>query len=75
MPRLAPRAAARGARRGIVQPQLLFHGQVEEQVEAALGEARAENPAVEWVRVERLGATLRVARAVVSLAADAASER
>lgn len=68
----ALRAAARGARRVIVQPHLLFHGHVEEQVEAALGEARAEHPAVEWVRVERLGATQRVARAVVALAADAA---
>jgi sirohydrochlorin cobaltochelatase len=68
----ALRAAARGARRVIVQPHLLFHGHVEEQVEAALGEARAEHQAVEWVRVERLGATQRVARAVVALAADAA---
>lgn len=64
-------AAARGARRVIVQPHLLFHGHVEEQVEAALCEARAEHPEVEWVRVERLGATLRVARAVVALAAKA----
>lgn len=68
----ALRAAARGARRVIVQPHLLFHGHVEEQVEAALREARAEHPAVEWVRVERLGATQRVARAVMELAADAA---
>lgn len=68
----ALRAAARGARRVIVQPHLLFHGHVEEQVEAALREARAEQPEVEWVRVERLGATLRVARAVVALAAEAA---
>lgn len=68
----ALRAAARGARRVIVQPHLLFHGHVEEQVEASLREARAEHPDVEWVRVERLGATPRVARAVVALAAEAA---
>jgi sirohydrochlorin cobaltochelatase len=68
----ALRAAADGARRVVVQPHLLFHGHVEEQVEAALRVARAEHPEVEWVRVGRLGATQRVARAVAALAADAA---
>lgn len=67
----ALRAATRGARRVIVQPHLLFHGHVEDQVEAALRQAQAEHPDVEWVRVARLGATLRVARAVVARAAEA----
>ncbi len=58
-------AAASTPRRVVVQPHLLFHGHVEDQVSAAVARARATWPAVEWVAVARLGADDRVARALV----------
>ena len=56
-------------RRVIVQPHLLFRGHVEEQVTAAVEEARRCHPGIEWVQVRRLGADPLVARAVVDRAA------
>jgi len=60
-------AAATGdsVRRVLVQPHLLFRGHVEEQVTAAVAEARLRHPAIEWVQVGRLGADPLVARALV----------
>ena len=58
-------------RRVIVQPHLLFRGHVEEQVTAAVEEARRCHPGIEWVQVRRLGADPLVARAVVDRAAAA----
>lgn len=59
-----------GVRRVVVQPHLLFRGHVEEQVEESIRRARAMHPQVEWVQVPRLGATDRVARALIARAAD-----
>ena len=56
-------------KRVVVQPHLLFRGHVEEQVEAAIRQARTAHPEVEWVQVRRLGAADRVARALVERAA------
>jgi len=69
---LAAAAADAGSvRRVIVQPHLLFRGHVEEQVTAAVAEARRRHPAVEWVQAGRLGADPLVARALVDRAASA----
>jgi sirohydrochlorin ferrochelatase len=69
---LAAAAAEDGqVRRAIVQPHLLFRGHVEEQVSAAVEEARRRHPEIEWVQVGRLGADPLVARAVVDRAAAA----
>lgn len=57
--------------RVIVQPHLLFRGHVEEQVTAAVAEARRRHPAIEWVQAGRLGADPLVARAVVERASSA----
>ena len=65
-------AAAAGPRRVVVQPHLLFHGHVEDQVSAAVTRARAAWPAIEWVRVARLGADVAVARALVDRVRDSA---
>jgi len=69
----AAAAADRPVRRVIVQPHLLFRGHVEEQVTAAVDEARRRHPGIEWVQVRRLGADPLVARAVVDRVATAAS--
>jgi len=61
----AARRAEQGVRRIIVQPHLLFRGHVEEQVAAAVGQARQTHPALEWLQVARLGADQLVAEAVV----------
>lgn len=69
---LAAAAADAGSvRRVIVQPHLLFRGHVEEQVTAAVAEARRRHPALEWVQAGRLGADPLVARALVDRAASA----
>lgn len=57
-----------GVRRILVQPHLLFRGHVEEQVTAAVDEARQRHSGHEWVQVARLGADPLVARAVVDRA-------
>jgi sirohydrochlorin cobaltochelatase len=65
-------AAATGAgpvRRVIVQPHLLFRGHVEDQVAAAILQARSRHPGIEWVQAGRLGPDDRVARALVELSA------
>jgi sirohydrochlorin cobaltochelatase len=62
---LAAAAADPGVRRILVQPHLLFAGHVEGQVDAALADARARRPDVEWLRASRLGADPAVAAAVV----------
>jgi sirohydrochlorin cobaltochelatase len=67
----AAAAEAGQVRRAIVQPHLLFRGHVEEQVTAAVEEARRRHPEIEWVQVGRLGADPLVARAVVDRAAAA----
>jgi len=67
-------AAAAGPRRVVVQPHLLFHGHVEDQVSAAVARAREAWPAIEWVRVSRLGADVAVARALVDRVRAAASD-
>jgi sirohydrochlorin ferrochelatase len=59
-------------RRILVQPHLLFAGHVEGQVDAALADARARRPDVEWLRASRLGADPAVAAAVVDRAIAAA---
>ncbi len=64
---------ARPVRRVIVQPHLLFRGHVEEQVTAAVEEARRRHPGIEWVQTRRLGADPLVARAVVDRASAVAA--
>lgn len=59
--------AAGTVRRVVVQPHLLFRGQVEDDVTAAVDRGRAGWPGVEWIQVARLGADPLVARAVVRL--------
>jgi sirohydrochlorin cobaltochelatase len=66
----ADRAAV--SRRVVVQPHLLFHGHVQEQVTAAVDRWRAARPEIEWVQVERLGADGAVAAALVDRAGEAA---
>jgi sirohydrochlorin cobaltochelatase len=53
-------------RRILVQPHLLFRGHVEEQVNAAVQEARSRHPGFEWIQTSRLGAHQLVATAVVA---------
>ena len=57
-------------KRVLVQPHLLFHGRVEEQVHAAVERARTVHREVEWVVVPRLGAAPEIARAVVARALE-----
>lgn len=64
-------ASGPGVRRVVVQPHLLFHGHVQDQVTAAVDRWRAARPDVEWVQVARLGPDLAVAEALVDLAAEA----
>lgn len=59
-------AAARRARRIVVQPHLLFRGHVENQVTEAVSRWQATCPQIEWVQVPRLGADCRVTEALVS---------
>jgi len=66
---LAAAAAVPGVRQVLVQPHLLFHGHVEDQVSAAVEEARRQRPDIGWVQVGRLGPDPLVARAVVERAA------
>jgi sirohydrochlorin cobaltochelatase len=65
--------AAASARRVIVQPHLLFRGHVEDQVAAAVRQARIDHPRTEWLEAARLGADPLVARAIVERAAEAAA--
>ena len=65
-----PRAAS-AVKRVVVQPHLLFHGHVEEQVTAAVARARQAYPGIEWVQVSRLGADPLVARVLIDRAAAA----
>lgn len=65
-------AAAGGPRRVVVQPHLLFHGHVEDQVSTAVTRARLAWPLVDWVQVDRLGVDPLVARAVVDRILEAA---
>jgi sirohydrochlorin cobaltochelatase len=60
-----------GVRRIMVQPHLLFRGHVEEQVTAAVDEARRRHAGLEWVQVARLGADPLVAQALVDRAGQA----
>jgi sirohydrochlorin cobaltochelatase len=55
-----------GVRRIMVQPHILFRGHVEDQVTAAVREARERHPGFEWVQVARLGADRLVAEAVAA---------
>jgi len=64
---------APGVRRIVVQPHLLFHGHVEDQVTAAVAQGRDRRPDVEWVQVERLGPDPLVAAALVDRAFAAAA--
>ncbi len=74
--RLALRLAAGASpRRVVVQPHLLFHGHVEEQVADAVIRARARHPAVEWLLAHRLGPGDEVARALLDRVAEAAGTR
>ena len=52
-------------KRVVLHPHLLFHGHVEKQVEKYLEKMRSQFPAVEWVKVSRLGAAQEVAEALV----------
>lgn len=71
--RLADRVAAGASpRRVLVQPHLLFHGHVEDQVADALLRARDRHPAVEWLLAHRLGPGDEVARALIERVAEAA---
>jgi sirohydrochlorin cobaltochelatase len=63
---------AAGARRVVVQPHLLFRGHVLDQVTTAVDRWRTARPDVEWLLVERLGADVAVAEALVAGAAAAA---
>lgn len=66
-------AAAGRPRRVVVQPHLLFHGHVEEQVSAAVARTRAAWPGIDWVAVGRLGPDPQVARALVDRAWEVAA--
>lgn len=71
--RLADRvASAPSPRRVLVQPHLLFHGHVEDQVADAVERARARHPAIEWLLAHRLGPAEEVARALLDRVAEAA---
>ena len=70
--RLADRlASAPSPRRVLVQPYLLFHGHVGEQVAEAVERARARHPAIEWLLAHRLGPGDEVARALLDRVAEA----
>ena len=60
-----------GVRRIIVQPHILFRGHVEEQITAAVEEARQRHPEIDWIQVPRLGADRLVAEALAERAAGA----
>lgn len=62
-------------RRILVQPHLLFRGHVEDQVTAAVREARERFPHLEWVQVGRLGPDPLVAEALVDRVVTAAANR
>ena len=64
-------AGASAVQRVVVQPHLLFHGHVEEQVTAAVARGRQAYPGIEWVQVQRLGADPLVARVLIDRAAAA----
>lgn len=70
--RLACEPFASGMRRIIVQPHLLFRGQVEDQVATAVAEARERRPDVEWLTAGRLGPDPLVVRTVIERAVEAA---
>lgn len=67
--------AATGARRVLVQPHLLFRGQVEGEIVAAVEAARERHPAVEWITAGRLGPDPAVAEALFARAAEAVTRR
>lgn len=58
-------------RRVLVQPHLLFHGHVGDQVAEAVLRARERHPAVEWLLAHRLGPADEVARALLDRVAEA----
>ena len=60
--------ALAGLRRIVVQPHLLFHGHVEEQVTEAVGRGRALRPDLEWIQAGRLGADPAVVTALLARA-------
>lgn len=64
VPEALARAAADRPSRIVVQPHLLFSGRVEQDVGAAVAEARDAHPSIEWVLVPRLGADPLVVEAV-----------
>ena len=68
-------AAEGGPDRVVVHPHLLFAGHVETQVAEGVERARREHPGIDWVVVDRLGADLRVARAVAERARQAMGEK
>lgn len=61
---LAADPSRSGLRRIVVQPHILFRGHVEEQVTAAVNEARRRHAGFQWVQVPRLGADRLVAEAL-----------
>lgn len=67
-----PTAGRPAIRRVVVQPHLLFHGHVEQQVSARLEQARQEHPQIEWLQVPRLGPSEEVVRALLERACEAA---
>jgi sirohydrochlorin cobaltochelatase len=60
-----------GLRRILVQPHILFRGHVEEQVTAAVLDAKERYPELEWVQVARLGPDRLVAQALAERAVAA----
>lgn len=64
-----------GLRSILVQPRILFRGHVEEQVTAAVNEARRRHAGFEWVQVPRLGADRPVAQALVERVCEVCPNR
>lgn len=61
-------AAQSSFRRVVVQPHLLFRGEVLQQIGAAVERVANEAPDQEWILTDHLGPALEVAEAIVELA-------
>jgi sirohydrochlorin cobaltochelatase len=62
------RAARAGCRRVVVQPHLLFEGQIAERIRESVRVAQLQRPEIEWIVANPLGPTELVAQAVAGRA-------
>lgn len=68
-------AAGSGAERVLVQPHLLFAGEIMDSVSLAVRRAAEESPRIDWRICPRLGPHPLLARALVARAREAAGSR